>query len=145
MYKTVIILYVVVFVTYILFSRQPDYFDGEITTATIHWQIDSISKQQIPKAVFTNGKDNYAIDARYILRDLPENKNVEIIYETANPSKAVVYSIWGYWITAGEMVASVVLLIVLFQIAIAVTKNPTPESLIEQLEYKPEKKKKYTD
>ncbi len=145
LYKTVIILYLVVFCLYILFSRQPDYFDGEITTATIHWQKDSIQKQTIPKAVFFIGKDVYAVDARYIFRELAENKFVEIIYESNSPNKAVVYSWWGYWITAGELFASLILLFVLLQIAIVMNKNPSAESLIEQLEYKPEKKRRYSD
>jgi hypothetical protein len=143
LYKTVIILYIVVFCTYILFSRQPDYFDGEITTATIHWQNDSIQHQAIPKAVFTIGKDVYAFDARYILRGLAENKIVNIIYEASNPNKAAVYSWWGYWIRAGELAASIILLLVLLRIAIVLNKNPAAESLKEQMEYKPEKKKRY--
>lgn len=145
MYKTVIILYLVVFVVYILFTRQPDYFDGEITTATIHWQTDSMHSTAIPKAVYTIGKDKYAVDARYVLRNLHEGRQVEVIYELARPEKGKLYSWWGYWISWGELVGSIVLLIALFQVAVSVTKNPTPESLLEQLEYEPEKKRKYTD
>lgn len=145
LYKTVVILYLVVFSTYILFSRQPDYFDGEITTATIHWRADSANQQSIPNAVFTIGKEVYSFDARYILRELTENKVIEIIYESSNPQKAAVYSWWGYWITAGELMTSIVLLLVLLRIAILLNKNPSAESLIEQLDYKPEKKKRYSD
>jgi len=145
LYKTVIILYLVVFATFILFTRQPDYFDGEITTATIHWQKDSIQHRPIPKAVFSVGKEIYSIDAGYALRDLPENKVVDIIYESSNPNKATVYSWWGYWITLSELIASVVLFIVLLQVAIVLNKNPSADSLIEQLEFKPEKKKRYSN
>lgn len=145
MYKTIVILYLIVFGVYLLFTRQPDYIDGEITIATIRWQTDSAHLQPIPKAVYTIGKDSYAVDARYVLRDLYEGKKVEVIYETPKPEKGAVYGFWGYWITWGELIASVVLLIGLFQIAVVVTKNPTAEALLEQLEYHPEKKKKYSD
>jgi hypothetical protein len=85
------------------------------------------------------------VDARYFLRDLKNGDRVEVIYETDKPEKAVVYMFWGYWISWGELIATVLIYLALFQVAIAVTKNPTPESLIEQLEFKPEKKTKYKE
>ncbi|MBS1579176.1 MAG: hypothetical protein JST29_06000 [Bacteroidetes bacterium] len=142
MYKSITLIYIVVFVTYILFSRQPDYFDGETMPATIHWEKDSTQKT-IPKAVFTINKKQYAVDARYVLRNLPEGKQVQIIYETANPEKAAVYSFFGYWITWGELIASILLLVAFIEIAKAINRNPTPEALMEQMEYKPVKKRKY--
>lgn len=145
MYKTISILYLVVFVTYIFFTRQPDYLDGEITSASIHLVKDSTGKHSTPKAFFSIGKNYYTVDAKYYLRDLSEGKQVEVIYETAHPEKAVVYSWWGYWITIEELIGSVILFIVLFQVAVAVTKNPSAESLQEQLNYNPEKKRKYSD
>jgi len=57
MYKSIAVLFLVVLATYILFSRQPDYFDGEITDATIHWMKDS-TQNNIPQAVFSIGKNN---------------------------------------------------------------------------------------
>jgi hypothetical protein len=66
-------------------------------------------------------------------------------YEAAQPDKAAVYSWWGYWFKWSEILFSLILLIGIFQIAVAITKNPTPESLIEQLESKPTLKRKYND
>lgn len=145
MYKGITFLYLVCFSLYIVYSRDPDYFDGEIAPAQIHWLKDSSSNSLIPKAVFSHGKKEYAIDARYVLRSLPENKKLAVIYVPSKPQNAAVYSWWGYWITWGELVTSIVLLIALFQVAVAVTNNPTAEALLEQLEYKEEKKKKYDD
>ena len=145
MYKGIIVLYLVCFSLYIVYSREPDFVDGETSLATIHWLPDSASQQKIPKAVYVLNKKTYAIDARYVLRSLPEGKSVEVIYNPAKPEQAAVYSWWGYMITWGEILGSVILLIALFQVAVAVTKNPTAESLLEQMEYKEEKKKRYDD
>lgn len=143
MYKLVAILYIVCFGCYLLFTRQPDYFDGEKAPAVIHWVHDSASGRSIPKAVYTAGLKNYAVDARYVLREWKENDKTQVIYETNSPGRGAVYLWWGYWITWGEVLGSVLLIIALFQIAVSVTKNPTAEALIEQLDYKEEKKTKY--
>ncbi len=141
MYKSVSILYLVVFFTYVLFTRQPDYFDGEITTGTIHWSANPVSGRLQPEAVFSTGKESYAVDAGYLFRKVNEGSTVKVIYELSQPRKAVVYSWWGYWITAGEVVFSIILLIILYLIAVAVTQNA-----VRQKEYSlPLKKRKYDD
>lgn len=145
MYKGIGFLYIVCFALYIVYSREPDYFDGEITTATIHYRYSKNYTYPIPYATFIHDTTVYNIDARYVLRNLKEGKKIKVIYNTNQPNKAVVYSFWGYWLTWQELLGSLVLLIALFQVAVAVTKNPTPESLLEQLENKPGKQKKYTD
>jgi hypothetical protein len=143
MNKGIVILYLVCFSLYIVYSREPDFIDGEKTTGTIHWLQDSIAQEKIPKAVFIVDRKEYAVDARYVLRNLPEGKRLEVIYNPSKPKQAAVYNWWGYMITWGELIGSIVLLVALFQVAVAVTKNPTAEALIEQLEYKEVKKTKY--
>jgi hypothetical protein len=146
LYKSLIALYFVCFGCYLLFSRQPDYLDGEKAPAVIHWLNDSASGRSIPQAVFNTGLKNYAIDARYIFREWEEGDKVNVIYETAGPGKAAVYLIWGYWLKWEELIASAVLSLVLFQLSVNITKNPSPESLIEQLEVKTvEKKRRYKE
>lgn len=140
-----LILYLVCFGCYLLFTRQPDYFDGETAPAIIHWQYDSSAKRAIPKAVFSSGQKNYAIDARYVFREWSEGQTTQVIYETENPSLAKVYAVWGYWISWGEIIGSALLIFVLYQVAISVTSNPTPEALFDQLDVKEEKKRKYLD
>ena len=145
MYKSITILYFVCFASYLFLSRQPDYLDGETAPATIHWLTDSASGKSIPKAVFNDGRKEHAIDARYFLRDLKNGDKVEVIYETDHPEKAAVYTFFGYWMTWGELIATVLIYIALFQVAVSVTKNPTPEALIEQLEFKEVPKRKYQE
>lgn len=97
-------------------------------------------------AGFTVGKDHYQVPAHYVGRNWKEGERTRVIYEEARPEKAQVYSWWGYWITWGEALGSVVMLFVLLQIAIQVTANPTPEALIEEQQMLvKERKRKYKD
>lgn len=95
--------------------------------------------------MYHDGYREYAIDARYVLRKWKEGDQLQVIYESGNPAKAAVYRFWGYGISWGELLASIILLLVLFQVAVAVTSNPSPESLVEQLDFKEEKKRKYKE
>lgn len=144
MYKTIIILYIVVFFTYVLFSRQPDYFDGEQMAATIHF-VKEQNDKLVPKAAFQVDKKDYAVNAGYLFRSFTKGEKVDIIYEKEHPEKAAVYSFWGYWLTWQELIGSIVLLIVLFQAAVKITSHPSPEALIDELEDddKPRKKRRY--
>ncbi len=143
--KSIFILYLICLSCYIPFTRQPDYFDGEKSPAIIQFKKDSVSGITIPTAVYHDGLKEHNIDARYVFREWKNGDKLKVIYESANPEKAAVYSIWGYWFSWGELLASIILYFVLFRIAIAVTRNPTPDALIEQMEFKEEKKKKYKE
>ena len=143
--RSLIILYVVCFGCYILFTRQPDYFDGEKTPATIQFIKNSATGLSVPNAVYNDGRKEHRIDARYIFRQWKNGDTPEVIYETATPEKAAVYRFWGYWISWEELVVSIVLLAGLFGVAVFVTRNPVPEALLEQLEFTEEKKRKYKE
>ena len=143
MYKGLLFLYLVCFGCYTLFTRQPDYFDGEKAPATIEYISDSANGKKIPVAVFSNGYKNYQVKADYYLRSWKQNEKLEVIYETEHPENGAVYAFWGYWIGFGELMGSIIFLFVSFQVAVAITKNPTPESLLEQLDYKAPDKPKY--
>ncbi|MEN9686895.1 MAG: hypothetical protein RLZZ28_2681 [Bacteroidota bacterium] len=99
----------------------------------------------MPKAVFHAALSTYAIDARYVLRSWEEGEKLTVIYETDHPEKGAVYLFWGYWLSWGELMATVLIYLALFKIATAVTQNPTPEALLEQLTHKEKPKKKYKE
>jgi hypothetical protein len=145
LYKIVIILYLICFGLYVLFSRQPDFFDSEFANATIHFVKDSSSGQTVPKAIFSIASQQFLVDASYLFRKNKEGETVRVIYEASDPQSATVYMVWGYWIRWGEVIVSVVLLIVLFQIAVAITSNPTPEGLMSEMEGTPPKKRRYEE
>ncbi len=106
---------------------------------------DSTANRSIPKASFRADLKSYAVDARYVFRNWQEGERVVVIYEKEDPSKAAVYTLWGYWIRWQEIIGSMIALIVLFQVAVAITKNPTPEAVLDQMEMKEEKKRRYVD
>jgi hypothetical protein len=143
--RSVFILYLICFGCYILFTRQPDYFDGEKAPATIQNVYDSVVQQTIPAAVYQAGGMWHHTDARYFLRPVKLGQKVTVIYETATPETAAVYTFWGYWLGWGELLFSVIGYVLLLQIAYSVTTNPNEQSLQDQLRYAPEKKRKYND
>lgn len=145
MYKSIFILYLLCFGCYLLFTRQPDYFDGVKVPALVELRFDSTAKKEVLRAVFNTGTKEYAINPDYPLRSLKAGQSLTVIYETGNPAMGKVYGGWGYWWLWDELVLSAVLCFLLFQVAVSVTSNPNPEALVEQLEYKEEKKKKYLD
>lgn len=145
MYRSITIIYIILYGCFVLFARQPDYFDGEVTNATIHLAKDSATGELKPMANFSIGVSKYTAAASYPLRFVKEGDAVRVIYEPSNPKKAVVYNLWGYWILWDEFLVSSVIYLILFQVAVGITSNPTPEALLEQLEYQPKPKTRYSD
>jgi hypothetical protein len=141
-YRSLFSLYLLIFGCYILFTRVPDYFDGEIYPATIITSKDSIGTS-IPMAVYNYEGKDYSIDARYFPYSYTNGEKLTIILEKEHPHKAAVYRFGGYWLSWGELIGSIIAAVLLFQVAVSITKNPTPEALLEQLSYKEEKKTKY--
>ncbi|MFT4155829.1 DUF3592 domain-containing protein [Parafilimonas sp.] len=143
MIKSIVPFYIICVALYILFSRRPDYQDGEITTATIHYVADSANKA-VPEAVFRINKDAYTVNAGYVLRNLKEGQTVQVIYETSDPSKAAVYSWWGYWLQWDELLGSILIPVIFFFAAKEITARPAPEAPAEEMEMRnPPKQRKY--
>jgi hypothetical protein len=132
MYKFVVILFLVCFGLYVWFSRRPDYFDGQFTTGIIHFSQDSVGKKIIPNATyFITGKGDFTIGADYLFNNLKEGEKVKIIYDTAKPENAAIYSVWGYWINWREVLACLAGYFLLFYGALKITRNPSEEALKE--------------
>ena len=58
-----------------------------------------------------------------------------MIYEAVQPEKAAVYSWWGYWIKAGELVASIVLYFALYLVVVVINKNSREKSSKGQVDF----------
>lgn len=119
---------------YVLFTRHPDFQDGQITTATIHFVKDSATTTTEAKAFYNYDKVEYAANTNYLFRNFKDGETVKVIFETSNPSKAAVYSWWGYWIQWDEILASIFIPVVFLYAAKAITSSPSPEALREQKE-----------
>ncbi|MGN6618209.1 MAG: hypothetical protein ACTHJ5_13630 [Ilyomonas sp.] len=132
-----------IFSLYIVFTRQPDIFDGIHTEGIIHYAKDSTGKT-VPEAFFSIDHQSISFNADYLFRNLKENEKVKIIYDPSQPQKAALYGIWGYWLRWGELLASLVLLIGLFKISKAITSHPTPEGLLSELEEPRPRRRKYS-
>lgn len=147
MVKNVVILFLVVYPLYVLFSRQPDFFDGEWYRATIHHVYDARHQTKTTIAVYTIEHRTDTIPADYPLTSFTEGEKVKIIYETAAPENASIYSVWSYWIRWKELLSFIAMFVFFYLIAVNITSNPTPESLLEELEgnkYQP-RKRRYDD
>ncbi|MCA6488343.1 MAG: DUF3592 domain-containing protein [Chitinophagaceae bacterium] len=144
MTRTLVILFLVCYGAYLITTRQPDFFDGERVPATITL-VKSKDGLPQPFAVYHTGYQEYKVNALYPLLDYREGDKVEVIYEASMPSKGTVYHWWGYWFRWQELIPGLVIFVVLFQVAKALTNNPTPEALLEQIEYKEEPKRKYIE
>lgn len=133
MLKNVIILFIIVYPLYVLFTRMPDYFDGEFSRAVIHHVTDSSGNKRM-HIVYSSEKIIYSVPADYLFRSYNEGTSVPIIYETAVPANASLYSVWGYWIRWQEVLSFTVMFVLFYFLAVNITSNPTPESLLEELE-----------
>ncbi len=109
---------------YIVFSRQPDYQDGEFTTGTIQY-IQDAAKKPVAKAIFSVDKKTDTINAGYPFRKLKQGQQVRMIYDTSDPSKAAVYRWWGYWLQWDELLASVLIPIIFLYAAKTITAKPS--------------------
>lgn len=143
MLKAIIPFYIVCFGLYVLFTRQPDYQDGEFTPGVIHFIKDSRTQKPVAKAIFSIDNLQDTVNAYYPLRHLTQGQHVNIIYQTSEPSKAAVYTWWGYWLQWDEIMASVLIPVILLYAAKAITAGPTPEAIVEELEMRKPKRKKY--
>ncbi len=140
MIKLLVFLYVLCFPLYVLFTRQPDWFDSVRTPAVI------VERNNELVARFHTVSDTLYAEASYPLRSVKAGDNVEVIYEASQPQYAAVYSTWGYWIKWGEILASLALLFTVYLAAREITAGPDPSAVIDQLEENDRpRERKYVD
>ena len=92
-----------------------------------------IQKNDQLVARFSDGRDMYYAEVPYDFLH-KQGERVEVIYEIADASKAKQYGFLGYWITFGELIVSLLIIIVLYFVAVSITSNPTSEALLEEIE-----------
>jgi hypothetical protein len=123
--------------TYLPFSRTPDYFDSDITPALIEAKNDSVF------AVFQESGKQYYVALDISTYQSKIGSRIEIRYELSAPQHAKINQVIGYWLEPKEVIGAFCILIVLLIAAYATTHQPDAASLKEQIEFKKEDTGKY--
>ena len=137
MLKSSIILFVVCFLLYLPFSRQPDYFDSDTAPAII-----KLKEGHIVAEYSEYGK-LYTIQVDSLTYHSRIGARVEVIYELREPAHAKINQAWGYWIIPEDLAWSFGAFVVLLGVAYATTHRPHPNAIAEQLKGTNAPKKKY--
>ena len=123
--------------TFLPFSRTPDYFDSDITPALIEAKNDSVF------AVFQESGKQYYVALDPSTYQSKIGSRIEIRYELSAPQHAKINQVIGYWLEPKEVIGAFCILIVLLIAAYATTHRPDAASLKEQIEFKKEDTGKY--
>ena len=137
MIKSVLILFFFCFLSYLPFSRTPDYFDSVTTPALIE------AKNGKVQAVFQEAGKQYQVVLDPSSYQSKIGTRIEIRYELSAPQHAKINQALGYWLEPKEVLGAVCILIVLLIAAYATTHRPDAASLKEQIEFKKEDTGKY--
>ena len=137
MIKSVLILFFFCFLSYLPFSRTPDYFDSVTTPALIE------AKNGKVQAVFQEAGKQYQVVLDPSSYQSKIGTRIEIRYELSAPQHAKINQVIGYWLEPKEVLGAVCILIVLLIAAYATTHRPDAASLKEQIEFKKEDTGKY--
>ena len=144
MYKAVVALYIICFSAYVLFSRVPDYFDGDFIHGIV--KAASSNSKQVASALeieYHVGSEVliYKTDM-WFLRTYKVGERVSMIYNPDNPEIASIYALIGYWVRWPELLFTAGFFIVLFFVAKDITGTNSNEPLTEA---ELAKKRKYKD
>lgn len=123
--------------TYLPFSRTPDYFDSVTTPALIEAKAGKVY------AVFQEAGKQYQVALDESIYQSEVGSRIEIRYELSAPQHAKINQVTGYWLEPKELLGAVCILIVLLIAAYATTHRPDAASLKEQIEFKKEDTGKY--
>lgn len=143
MYKTVIILYLVCFVSYILFSRVPDYFEGEFIEGVVAKAgfSPALNKPELVVDYKAGSETFHYKTNRWFLTTHKTGEKVTVIYDPSNPSQACIFTFIGYWLKWSELFFSIFFFMALFIAAVFIngknsTEPLTPEDRIRKRKYK---------
>ncbi|MBA4140495.1 MAG: DUF3592 domain-containing protein [Segetibacter sp.] len=144
MYKTAVILYLICFSCYILFSRVPDYFEGEFISGVVTKANFSPALNKPELVVdYKVGTETLQYKTNtWFLTTYKTGQQITIIYDPSNPSQACIFTFIGYWLQWNELLFSALLFIVFLKAAIFITGKNSAEPFPAE---EPVKKRKYKD
>ncbi len=134
MYKGLIFLYLVIFSLYVLFTRIPDYYEGEYIKGVVS-QASFSSSNNTPLVVvdYNVGSEKLQYKTNtWFLKKYKPGQIVTIIYNPAEPSVSCIYAFIGYWVKWPELILTAVFFIILFIAAKTITGNNGDEHLTDE-------------
>ena len=144
MYKAVIALYLICFSSYLLFSRVPDYFDGDFIHGVVQKATFSYENKEPQLEIdYRVGSNAYHYKTNtWFLKSYKPGERVTIIYNPSSPEIASIYAFIGYWINWSELLFTAGFFLLLFFVAKGITGTHSTEPLSPQ---ELAKKRKYKD
>ncbi len=141
MYQAAAILFIVCFSCYILFTRQPDYFEAEFTPGKV--VLPDTTDIEIKAVEYPVGQEMYTVPIEgWGASQVSNGEKVTVIYNPTIPSEGSLYTFFAYWIKLPELLAGATVFSLLFVSAIFITGKNQPDDLQETTN---ERKRKYKD
>lgn len=144
MYKATIALYLICFFFYVLFTREPDYFDGQVVKGTVVQS--KYAKENVDSAygiLYRVGTDSFLCKVNsWPFGHYKIGEKIEIIYDPAKPAIGSIFAFWGYWLHWDELLVTALFFAVFFIAAVFITGKS--EQATDQTDDK-NRKRKYDD
>ncbi len=112
-------MYLAIFSSYVLFTRVPDYFEGEYIKGVVSSASFSAENNSPLLIVDYNaGSEKLRYQTNmWFLRKYKPGEIVTIIYNPADPAVSSIYAFIGYWIRWRELIFTSAFFILLFAAA----------------------------
>jgi len=126
-----------------LFSRVPDYFEGEFIEGVVTKAgfSPALNKPELVVDYKAGSETLHYKTNMWFLTTHKTGEKVTVIYDPSNPSQACIFTFIGYWLKWSELFFSIFFFMALFIAAVFITgKNSTepltPEDRIRKRKYK---------
>jgi hypothetical protein len=126
-----------------LFSRVPDYFEGEFIEGVVTKAgfSPALNKPELVVDYKAGSETFHYKTNMWFLTTHKTGEKVTVIYDPSNPSQACIFTFIGYWLKWSELFFSIFFFMALFIAAVFITgKNSTepltPEDRIRKRKYK---------
>lgn len=144
MYKGIIILYLVCFGTYVLFSRVPDYFEGAFVPGTVEDAsfADGRNEPRLVVRYKVGSQAYHYYSSTWRISRYQKGEKVMMIFDPSQPDRSALYTFFGYWIKWPELFFTAGFFVVFFLAAKTITGKEEDLPKGQQPEYR---KRKYKD
>ena len=139
-----LIVVVLLYAMFILFTRTPDFFSGKFTKGKVSKLSDVtyLYRESIPDTIVLNPVVEYTVNGvKYVFHDDVANwppvyklgEEVTIIYDPKNPKNAYLYAWIGYWLNVSEFFIAFLVVSIPLAIYLAVRKRSERETIRDSL------------